>query len=45
MVTVENSIVINRPPEAVYAFVTDPANEAKWHSDALEAHKTSDGRR
>jgi uncharacterized protein YndB with AHSA1/START domain len=43
MVTIENSTVINRPPEEVYAFVTDPANEAKWHADVLEAHKTSDG--
>jgi uncharacterized protein YndB with AHSA1/START domain len=43
MVTIENSTVINRPPEDVYAFVTDPANEAKWHADVLEAHKTSDG--
>lgn len=43
MVTIENSIVIDRPPEEVYAFVTDPANEAKWHSDVLEAHQTSEG--
>jgi uncharacterized protein YndB with AHSA1/START domain len=43
MVTIENSIVINRPPEEVYVFVTDPANEAKWHADVLEAHKVSDG--
>lgn len=43
MVTIENSIVISRPPDEVFAFVTDPANEAAWHSDVLEAHKTSDG--
>jgi uncharacterized protein YndB with AHSA1/START domain len=43
VVTIENSIVINRPPEEVFAFVTNPDNEAKWHSDVLEAHKTSEG--
>jgi uncharacterized protein YndB with AHSA1/START domain len=43
MVIVENSTVIKRPPEEVFAFVTDPANEARWHADVLEAHKTSDG--
>lgn len=43
MVTVKNSVTINRPPEEVFAFVTEPSNEPKWHTDVLEARRTSDG--
>jgi uncharacterized protein YndB with AHSA1/START domain len=43
MVTVKNTVTINRPPEAVFAFVTEPSNEPKWHTDVLEARRTSDG--
>jgi uncharacterized protein YndB with AHSA1/START domain len=38
-----DSIIINRPVEAVFAYVTDVTNDPSWHTDVLEAHKTTDG--
>jgi len=32
----ENSIVINKPVEQVFEFVTNPRNNAKWQTDILE---------
>jgi uncharacterized protein YndB with AHSA1/START domain len=37
MIRVESSVVINRPPDEVFAYATDPAHVAKWQSSALEA--------
>ena len=34
---VEGAIVVNRPPEEVFAYATDPANVPEWQSSALEA--------
>ena len=34
---VESAIVVNRPPEEVFAYATDPANVPEWQSSALEA--------
>ena len=34
---VESSIVVNRAPEEVFAYATDPANVPEWQSSALEA--------
>ena len=31
MISMEHSVVINRPVEEVFAFVADQANEPKWH--------------
>jgi uncharacterized protein YndB with AHSA1/START domain len=43
MVAFENAVTINRPPDEVFAFVTDPANEPRWHTDVLVARRTSEG--
>jgi uncharacterized protein YndB with AHSA1/START domain len=43
MVDIANSITINRPVGEVFAYVTDLSNEPAWHTDLLEARKTSDG--
>jgi uncharacterized membrane protein len=43
MVKVENSIVINRPLEEVFAFVSNFENNPKWSTAFLEAQKTSEG--
>jgi uncharacterized protein YndB with AHSA1/START domain len=43
MITVENSVEINRSPDEVFAFVTDATNDPKWHTDILEAGRLSDG--
>jgi uncharacterized protein YndB with AHSA1/START domain len=37
MIRVEGSVVINRPPDEVFAYATDPANVPEWQSSALEA--------
>ena len=36
-------IVIDRPVETVFAYVTDVTNDPAWHTDVLEAQKTSEG--
>ncbi|MGH9196328.1 MAG: SRPBCC family protein [Acidimicrobiia bacterium] len=37
MITAEDSSVIERPIEQVFAFLSEPANEPKWHTDVIEA--------
>ena len=41
MVKVELSIVINRPVAEVFAFATDPANNAKWQEGLVESRLES----
>ena len=43
MPRVESSIVINRPPEEVFAFLSDKDNDPLWQSGVVEASKTSEG--
>ena len=43
MFQVQVSIVINRPLEEVFAFLSDLENNLKWRSGMLEAKKTSTG--
>ena len=38
-----DSIVVDRPVETVFAYVTDVTNDPAWHTDVLEAQKTSEG--
>ena len=42
MATFETSIFINRPPQEVWDFFTDPANNSKW-STTEHAEWTSEG--
>ena len=39
----EASIVINRPIEEVFEFLTDPANNLLWQGGASESERTSEG--
>jgi uncharacterized protein YndB with AHSA1/START domain len=41
MIGIESTVVINRPVEDVFAFVSDQTNEPKWHTDVLEVHRAS----
>ncbi|NIS83505.1 MAG: hypothetical protein GTO14_25655 [Anaerolineales bacterium] len=43
MVKVEGSVVINRPVEEVFAFLTNPENASVWQGTVLESKQTSDG--
>jgi uncharacterized protein YndB with AHSA1/START domain len=43
MVDRSDSITIDRPVEEVFAYVTDVTNDPAWHTDVLEARKTSEG--
>lgn len=43
MIEIEKSVVINRPIQEVFAYVTDVENEPQWISEVLEVRKTSDG--
>jgi uncharacterized protein YndB with AHSA1/START domain len=38
------SLTIERPVEEVFAFVSDAANEPRWHTDVLAVSATSAGR-
>ena len=42
MFTVEQSIVINRPIEQVFAYVTNPNNITKWRPDVLAINGAGD---
>jgi uncharacterized protein YndB with AHSA1/START domain len=39
----EHTIVIDRPVEEVFAFLTDPNNDPLWQSTTLETERTSEG--
>jgi uncharacterized protein YndB with AHSA1/START domain len=39
----ELSIVINRPIEEVFGFLTNLENDAKWRREQVDAKKTSEG--
>ena len=41
MINVEASTVINRPIEAVFAFVADLENNPKWETNFVEARRVS----
>jgi len=38
----EHSVVINRPIEEVFAFVTDTEKQTEWNGELVESKKTSD---
>ncbi len=43
MATFEKSIIINRPQQDVFDFVSNPANDPQWQSTADSAEWTSEG--
>ena len=43
MVDRSDSITIDRPVEGVFAYVTDVTNDPSWHTDVLEARKSTEG--
>jgi carbon monoxide dehydrogenase subunit G len=43
MVTLTNSIAIDRPVEDVFAYVADVAKDPTWHTDVIEGTKVSQG--
>ena len=43
MATIEIKLVINRPAEEVFAFVSNSENLPRWRTTALEVKKTSAG--
>jgi hypothetical protein len=43
MASFQNSILINRPLEEVFAFLSNAENDLKWKSGAVEVKKTSIG--
>jgi uncharacterized protein YndB with AHSA1/START domain len=42
MISAESSVVIERPADEVFAFVSDCTNEPKWHTDVIEAAPAGD---
>lgn len=40
MLSIESSIVIERPTSDVYAYVSDLTNEPSWHTDILDIRAT-----
>ncbi len=43
MIKVEDSIVIKRPVEEVFAFVADQRNAPQWQQGLLEVRRITDG--
>ena len=43
MITVEEAIVIERPLEDVFAYVSDQTNAPRWQPGLLEVRRTTDG--
>ncbi|HEV2238735.1 MAG TPA: SRPBCC family protein [Ktedonobacterales bacterium] len=43
MITHDEQVVINRPIEAVWAFLTDISTYTRWQEDLIEARQTSPG--
>src|SRR5215208_1276216 len=42
-IQVDQSVVIERPLEEVFAFLADPENDAQWTPMVTETRKTSEG--
>jgi uncharacterized protein YndB with AHSA1/START domain len=43
VVTFDSSVTIKRSLDEVFAFVTEPTNEPKWHEDVVDVKRASDG--
>ncbi|GAA4889319.1 SRPBCC family protein [Streptomyces coeruleoprunus] len=42
MSAIKESIVIDRPPDEVFAYATDPSHIPEWQGSAVEAHLVGD---
>jgi len=43
MIKVKTSVVINRPVEEVFEYMSDPSNNVQWQSGTIESKQTSEG--
>jgi uncharacterized protein YndB with AHSA1/START domain len=43
MITLEASVVIDKPVEDVYEFVADPTNDPQWHTDIIDVRMPAGG--
>jgi uncharacterized protein YndB with AHSA1/START domain len=43
VVTFDSSVTIKRSLDEVFAFVTEPTNEPKWHEDVVDVKRATDG--
>jgi carbon monoxide dehydrogenase subunit G len=43
MMKIEDSIEISRPPEAVFAYLTDPEHLPEWQTSTVEVHRDRSG--
>lgn len=43
MVSFDSSVTIKRSLDEVFAFVTEPTNEPKWHEDVVDVKPAADG--
>ena len=43
MFTFERSIFINRPPQEVFDYMSDPGNDTDWRDSAVSSEWTSEG--
>jgi hypothetical protein len=43
VLSVESTVTVARPVEEVFTFVSDPANDVKWHHNVVAARRTSEG--
>ena len=43
MISSEATVMLRRPIDEVFAYVTDPSNEAEWHTDVIEARISPEG--
>ena len=43
MISVENSVLIDRHVDDAWAFVSNPRNESAWHTDILQVRRTAPG--
>jgi uncharacterized protein YndB with AHSA1/START domain len=43
VVTFDTSVTIKRSADELFAYVSEPMNEPRWHEDVVEVKRTSDG--
>jgi hypothetical protein len=43
VVVADNTVTVGRTAEEVFAFVSDPTNDVRWHDNVLAARKVSEG--